>query len=73
MAVDLTATGGRIEPGPPRELFRHSIRRETPRLVKDYTVDGLGQRFLVAAPAEQGEDDSPLHVVLNWTAGLRKP
>jgi serine/threonine protein kinase len=41
--------------------------------VKDDSVDGLGLRLLVAAPAEQGEDDSPLHGVLNWTAGLRKP
>jgi Tol biopolymer transport system component len=71
MAVDLTIAGGEIRPSPPRELFRHSIRRETPRLVKDYAVDATGQRFLVAAPTEEGDGESPLYVMLNWPASLR--
>jgi Tol biopolymer transport system component len=70
MAVDLTIAGGEIRPAAPRELFRHSTRRETPRLVRDFAVDPAGQRFLVAAPAEEGEGESPLHVVLNWTTVL---
>ena len=72
MAVDLTIAGGEIRPSPPRELFRHSIRRETPRLVKDYAVDASGRRFLVAAPTEEGDGESPLYVVLNWPASLRR-
>ena len=72
MAVDLTFSGGEIRPSPPRELFRHSTRRETPRLVRDFAVDARGQRFLVAAPHEEGDGESPLHVVLNWNAGLRQ-
>jgi eukaryotic-like serine/threonine-protein kinase len=71
MAVDLTIAGGEIRSTPPRELFRHSIRRETPRLVKDYAVDATGQRFLVAAPTEEGNGESPLYVMLNWPASLR--
>jgi eukaryotic-like serine/threonine-protein kinase len=71
MAVDLAIAGGEIRPSPPRELFRHSIRRETPRLVKDYAVDAAGQRFLVAAPTEEGDGESPLYVMLNWPATLR--
>ena len=72
MAVDLTIAGSQIRPGPPRELFKHSTRRENPRLVHDYDVDALGQRFLVAAATEESEGESPLHVVLNWSAGQRR-
>ena len=72
MAVDLSITAGQIRPGPPMELFRHSIRRETPRLVRDYAVDALGKRFLVAAPTEEGEGESPLHVMLNWEGELKR-
>jgi serine/threonine protein kinase len=45
MAVDLAIANFQIRTGPPMELFRHSIRRETPRLVRDYAVDALGKRF----------------------------
>ena len=72
MAVDLTISGREVRPGPPRELFRHSTRRDTARLVRDFAVDALGRRFLVASPAEEGEGESPLHVVLNWPAALRQ-
>lgn len=70
MAVDLMISGGEIRSTTARELFRHSTRRETSRLVRDFTVDPLGRRFLVAAPAEEGEGESPLYVVLNWPAAL---
>ena len=72
MAVDLAIAAGQIRPGPPMELFRHSVRRETPRLVRDYAVDALGKRFLVAAPTEEGEGESPLHVMLNWQGELKR-
>ncbi len=64
MAVDVRATGGGLELGPPRVLFPVSIVR-TPGA--QYVVTGDGQRFLVNTPIP--DDKAPaLHVVFNWTS-----
>lgn len=63
MAVEVKA-GAALEAGNPRELFK-------PPLGADYAVSRDGQRFLIATSAEE-DSPSPVTVVLNWTAELKK-
>jgi eukaryotic-like serine/threonine-protein kinase len=63
MAVSVQATAGRFEAADPRELFRVQTG--------DYDVAADAQRFLVAAEMED-LTASPLTVVLNWTAALKR-
>jgi dipeptidyl aminopeptidase/acylaminoacyl peptidase len=53
----------------PRVLFQTPITDATPNL-DQYDVTADGQRFVVLAPVE-GDTQSPITVVLNWTAGLK--
>ena len=64
VAVELKTSVSGLEAGTPKELFDFS--RGT-----GYTVSADGQRFLVALQAED-PSTSPLTVVLNWTADLKR-
>jgi Tol biopolymer transport system component len=67
MAVGIKALAT-LEPGTPRRLFSTagvSIEMD------QYAVTADGQRFLVLVPAGDATS-SPITVVLNWTAGLKK-
>jgi hypothetical protein len=39
---------------------------------QQYDVTPDGQRFLLNVPVEESGDFSPMTVVVNWTAGLKK-
>jgi len=67
MAVDLKA-GAALEPGVPKSLFKTGIG-VTPGF-DQYVVTGDGQRFIAIVATEQAP--SPITLVLNWTAGLKK-
>jgi Tol biopolymer transport system component len=62
MAVPLNS-GVRLEAGPPTVLFR------VESAIQNYDVAPDGLRFLVSTPAEK-TPQSPIRVILNWTAGL---
>ena len=70
MAVNANASADHFQPGIPRVLF------ETPIIAgratrNQYVVTADGQRFLIASAAKQGPT-SPITVVMNWTADLKK-
>jgi len=69
MAVDIKAAV-MLEPGNPRKLFSTTLGVSTEPGLDQYAVTADGQRFLVLAPVEA--TPSPITVVLNWTAGLKK-
>jgi hypothetical protein len=64
MAVDVKS-GANFDAGAPRLLF------ETHSQVFLYDVTADGQRF-VAREVDQAQTFSPITVVLNWQAGLKK-
>jgi eukaryotic-like serine/threonine-protein kinase len=73
MAVEVK-TAPAFEYGVPKELFQTSVfRAEGFPLVFTYDVAADGNRFLVLGAAlSGGANSSPITVVLNWTAGLRR-
>lgn len=68
MAVDITA-GAKIDSGIPRELFDTELN--VSRTIDQYDVTADGQRFLVLKPVSE-TTPTPITVVVNWTAGLKK-
>jgi Tol biopolymer transport system component len=74
MAADVRS-GAKLEVGTPRVLFelriapRGSVTRETPGWEFDVSADG--QKFLIGVP-EGERTPSPITVVSNWTAELKK-
>lgn len=67
VAVEVSARGDTFEVGAGKALFE--TRPSTPGNVYDVTRDG--QRFLVNT-AVQAQSSSPLTLVVNWTADLKK-
>lgn len=65
MAATVRATPESFETDPPHELFRIG-----PEAYYDVTADG--QRFLLLSPTTTTTPASPLTVVLNWQADLKK-
>ncbi|MEK6322622.1 MAG: hypothetical protein AABN33_13180 [Acidobacteriota bacterium] len=68
MAVDVKASST-FEVSVPKELFQTRIVGVTFRRGYDVTADG--QRFLIITQVEE-EKPSPISVVLNWTADLKR-
>jgi len=68
MAVDVKASST-FEVSVPQELFETRIAGATFRRGYDVTADG--QRFLIITQLEE-EKPSPISVVLNWTADLKR-
>jgi len=66
MAVPVKSTATTFEPGPAVALFETHPRGYVPY---DVAADG---RFLINTVTEGAADSSPITVMLNWTAGLRK-
>jgi hypothetical protein len=65
--VEITTTGSTITAGPPKALFDP--------VVGNYDVTADGQHFLFTVPNTDigtNPDSTPITVVLNWTATLRK-
>jgi eukaryotic-like serine/threonine-protein kinase len=83
MAVDVDTAGDVFTSGTPRRLFGLSPRPPD-QAIQDsrYDVTADGQRFLLNVPANVSSSspgqpaaaavapDLPLHVIVNWTAGL---
>ena len=68
-AVDVNTEAPTFAHGTPRALFETRISKETAG--DQYVVTSDGQRFLVNTLAEEAAY-TPISVVLNWTAGLKK-
>ncbi len=68
MAVEVNTSPTSLGVGAPRFLFETSLFVGGRNW---YVVTADGQRFLVRVPAEEG-GFSPLTVVMNWTAGLKR-
>jgi Tol biopolymer transport system component len=70
MAVPIKAGAPTLEAGPPKPLFE-THRPYTGPLFSNYVPAADGQRFLVNTTAAD-TPPSPITVVLNWTAALKK-
>ena len=72
MAVPITVApnGQTLEPGTPVELFPTQIA-SNPAGRQQYAVSSDGQRFLILVEPE-GATASPITVILNWAAGVKK-
>jgi len=66
MAVDVKAKGAAFEAGVPKQLFA------LPANVGDWDMTADGKRFLVSMPPKQESANTPITVVLNWQAELKK-
>jgi Tol biopolymer transport system component len=74
MAAEVHATGSALEVGSPKELFRTQILGGLGAGATNawrYAVSKDGQRFLVNTAMEQTAP-TPITVVTNWTAELKK-
>ena len=70
MSVEVKTGGSTFDAGTPTVLFENrAFALRGPAAAFDATADG--QRFLVPIPVEE-TTSTPITVVLNWTAGLRK-
>jgi Tol biopolymer transport system component/predicted Ser/Thr protein kinase len=67
MAVEFR--GLTIDQGAPRPLFNTGLDADQAR--DQFAVSPDGQRFLIQLPGQQGSA-TPVTVVMNWTAALRK-
>jgi Tol biopolymer transport system component len=67
MAADVDGRGRTLEVGAVRQLFESSLIVDGPH----YIATADGQRFLVNATVEP-KASSPITLVLNWTAGLKR-
>ena len=69
MAVAITS-GSPLEAGIPEPLFRTPITNLALN-IDQYDVTDDGQRFLVLTPTGEARQ-SPITIVVNWTADLKK-
>ena len=66
MVVDVTTAGAAYQAGVPKQLFA------LPPNVGDWDVTADGKRFIVGVPPVQQTAQTPITVVLNWEAGLKR-
>jgi hypothetical protein len=78
LSVEVNANGATLESSVPRPLFESgyiNLSFSHTGNWNTYAVSADGQRFLVPRPESSltGElNSTPITVVLNWTAGLKK-
>ncbi len=70
MAVPLDRQSGSLNAGIPKALFKTAVHAPS-RVLFTYVVTGDGQRFLINTSATDALR-TPLTVVLNWTAELKR-
>jgi hypothetical protein len=70
MAVAVNTATGQFQAGTPKLLFKAQLNPQGV-LRNTYAVSPDGQRFLLVQPAS-GAKPSPITVVLNWPALLKK-
>jgi len=66
MAVDVTTTGPAFQAGVPKQLFA------LPANVGDWDMTADGKRFIAGVPPARQNVQTPITVVLNWEAALKK-
>jgi hypothetical protein len=72
MAVEISSSPT-FQPGTPKELFEAPFAQAGDWSRNSaYDVSPDGKRFLATVPAAQNLSDTPITVVLNWQAGLKK-
>ncbi|PYL05706.1 MAG: hypothetical protein DME33_15800 [Verrucomicrobia bacterium] len=71
MVVDVKEDANKFETSSPRALFEMRIGTFNQGAAAAYEVARDGQRFLVNTQIEESSP-SPLTVVMNWTAGLKR-
>jgi serine/threonine protein kinase/Tol biopolymer transport system component len=69
MAVEVKTDAAQFEAGEPKQLFQTQLQESWKR--NQYVVTPDGQRFLLVYPRE-AEKPSPITVVVNWPALLKK-
>ncbi|HLK50272.1 MAG TPA: protein kinase [Bryobacteraceae bacterium] len=67
-AVPVKASGNSFAPGTPKALFEARVFAGT---LSRYAVSADGQHFLMA-PDPESSTESPIHVKVNWLAGVKK-
>lgn len=72
MAVDVRASSSTFDVGVPKTLFQTRTPGVSDIFRMNYDVTDAGNRFLVNSLVE-GARSSPIVVVTNWTAALKKP
>jgi hypothetical protein len=74
MAVELSTASGAVQRGSPKALFTAPIFGLPTLNTTRYDVTADGQKFLInSVPTETASaPPSPITVVLNWQAGLKK-
>jgi hypothetical protein len=65
MAVDVSGNGAAFQMGTPKQLFAAPLNNSW-----DVTADG--KRFLMTVVPGQQNTQTPITVVLNWQADLKK-
>jgi Tol biopolymer transport system component len=72
MAVTVKTDVGRFERGTPKPLFDSRIYRGNNGPLSGYAVSADGKRFLMAPDPETSSESPPLHVMVNWLAGVKR-
>ena len=71
MAVEVKANDSTFQAGAAGPLFQAHFPEGLTNSRNYYTATADGKRFLVIIPMEE-ELSSPINVVVNWTAGLKR-
>jgi dipeptidyl aminopeptidase/acylaminoacyl peptidase len=71
MVVGVKEDANKFEAGSPQALFEMRVIVGFVVPISSYEITRDGQRFLVLTPVEESSP-SPLTVVLNWTASLKR-
>jgi hypothetical protein len=66
LAVEVSTNGAAFQPGVPKQLFA------LPQTAGDWAMTSDGKRFLVHMPPNQQTVSTPITMVLNWQAELKK-
>jgi len=69
MAVEVKSAATGLQVGIPKVLFEARLASAGRN---SYDVSGDGQRFLMIVPVEEATTATPMTVVVNWTAELKK-
>jgi Tol biopolymer transport system component len=64
--------GGPVQPGTPKVLFETSMTPNIVTFASQYDVSADGQKFLIKVPVVAGGSATPITVLLNWNATVRK-
>ena len=73
MAVAVKTDGDALVHSTPQPLFEARLRFPVDvTTISHYAVSADGQRFLMAPNPETSSEATPLHVTVNWLAGLKR-